>query len=127
MRRALVIPLAAACFATAAPAVAGDPPFLSVKPRPVHLDHTVTIKGRQWFLNEFCKPRVRLRLESDQNAVLIGFARIGDNGRFTRHWTPETGKIYPGRWRHVARRPCESGQDGSTIFITRRRSLRILR
>ena len=127
MRRLAVVPLAAAAlvaFAPAAPAV--GPPHLSVTPSTVHLDHQVTIKGTQWPVIEFCKRKVRLRLESDQNAVLIGFARIKDNGRFTRHFTPKTGKIGAGRWRVVARLRCESGEDGSPNFITRRKKLRIL-
>ena len=111
-----------ALIATAAP----SPPLLSVAPNPVHLDHQVTIKGREWPVIEFCRRRVRLRLESDQNAVLIGFTRIRDNGRFTRHFTPKTGKIGAGRWRVVARLRCESGEDGSPNFIVRKRRLRIL-
>jgi hypothetical protein len=79
----------------------------------VHLGETVTITGRQWPVIEFCKRRVRLRLESDQNAVLIGFVRVRDNGRFRRHWTPMAGRIGTGRWRIVARLRCESGEDGS--------------
>ena len=127
MRRLLLIPLAVAGLAVAAPAApAAGPPFLSVSPRPVHLGEEVTIRGRQWPVIEFCSRRVRLRLESDQNAVLIGFRRIGDNGRFTRRFTPQRGQIGPGRWRVVARLRCESGKDGSPNFITRKRTLRIL-
>jgi hypothetical protein len=127
MRRVLVIPMVAAGLAVAVPAApAASPPLLSLSPRTVPLDHVVTIRGREWPVIEFCRRRVRLRLESDQNAVLIGFVRIRANGRFTRKWTPERGKIGPGRWRIVARLRCESGQDGSPNFITRTRKLRIL-
>jgi hypothetical protein len=127
MRRVALIPLAAAGLAVAVPAApAASPPLLSVSPQTVHLDDEVTIRGREWPVIEFCSRRVRLRLESDQNAVLIGFARIRDNGRFTRRWTPESGEIGPGRWRIVARLRCESGEDGSPNFITRKRRLRIL-
>jgi hypothetical protein len=126
MRRLVLIPLATAGLALATPAPAAPPPLLSVSPRTVHLDDEVTIRGREWPVIEFCRRRVRLRLESDQNAVLIGFVRIRDNGRFTRRWTPESGEIGPGRWRIVARLRCESGKDGSPNFITRRRALRIL-
>lgn len=127
MRRFAFIPAAAAGLAVAVPAApAAPPPLLSVSPRPVHLDDAVTIRGREWPVIEFCRRRVRLRLESDQNAVLIGFVRIRDNGRFTRKWTPESGEIGPGRWRIVARLRCESGEDGSPNFITRGRKLRIL-
>jgi hypothetical protein len=126
MRRVALIPLAAAGLAVAAPAPAASPPLLSVSPRTVHLDDPVTIRGREWPVIEFCTRRVRLRLESDQNAVLIGFVRIRNNGRFTRTWTPESGEIGAGRWRIVARLRCESGEDGSPNFITRRKALRIL-
>jgi hypothetical protein len=92
----------------------------------VHLDHRVTIKGSQWPVIEFCRRTVRLRLESAQNAVLIGFSHVKVSGRFTRHFTPKTGKIGPGKWKVVARLRCESGQDGSPNFIVRRKALRIL-
>jgi|SRR5690242_7300079 len=127
MRRLAVIPLAAAglvLLVPAAPAV--GPPRLSVTPSTVHLGDQVTIKGREWPVIEFCKRRVRLRLQSDQNAVLIGFVRIRDSGRFTRHFTPEKDKIGTGTWRVVARLRCESGQDGSPNFIVRRKTLRIV-
>src|SRR5215212_2203603 len=124
---AALIPLAAAA-ALAAPAGAAPagPPFLKVTPNRIHLGETTAITGRQWPVIEFCKRRVRLRLESDQNAVLIGFTRINDNGRFSRNFTPKKGKIGAGRWRVVARLRCESGEDGSPNFITRKRKLRIL-
>ena len=126
MRRVALIPLAAAGLAVAATAPAASPPLLSVSPRTVHVDDPVTIRGREWPVIEFCARRVRLRLESDQNAVLIAFVRIRNNGRFTRTWTPESGEIGTGRWRIVARLRCESGEDGSPNFIIRRKTLRIL-
>jgi hypothetical protein len=125
MRTLAILPLAAAAL-LAAPADAASPPFLKVTPNRIHLGDTTTIKGTQWPVIEFCKRRVRLRLESDQNAVLIGFSHIKDNGRFTRHFTPKKGKIGAGRWRVVARLRCESGEDGSANFVTRKRKLRIL-
>jgi hypothetical protein len=128
MRRLVLIPLAVAGLAVATPTTpAASPPLLNVSPRTVNLNDEVTLRGREWPVIEFCARRVRLRLETDQNAVLIGFVRIRDNGRFRRRWTPESGEIGPGRWRVVARLRCESGEDGSPNFITRRRSLRILR
>jgi hypothetical protein len=124
MRKLVLIPC---IVALAAPATAAaGPPFLKVTPNRIHLGETTTIKGTQWPVIEFCKRRVRLRLESDQNAVLIGFTRIKDNGRFTRRFTPQQGQIGAGRWRVVARLRCESGEDGSANFITRKRKLRIL-
>jgi hypothetical protein len=127
MRRLLFTAALALTVLAAAPATAAGPPFLSARPNPVHLGETVTITGRQWPVIEFCKRRVRLRLESDQNAVLIGFVRIRDNGRFRRHWTPIAGRIGTGRWRIVARLRCESGEDGSPNFVVRRAPLRIRR
>jgi hypothetical protein len=128
MRRLALLPLAAVVAlvvpATAAPAA--SPPLLKISPKTVQLGQTVTIKGSEWPVIEFCSRRVRLRLESDQNAVLIGFKRVRDDGTFTRHFTPKKGKIGAGRWRIVARLRCESGEDGSANFITRKRKLRIL-
>jgi len=124
MRKLVLIPCVVA-LAVPATAAAG-PPFLKVTPNRIHLGETTTIKGTQWPVIEFCKRRVRLRLESDQNAVLIGFTRINDNRRFSRNFTPKKGKIGAGRWRVVARLRCESGEDGSANFITRKRHLRIL-
>jgi hypothetical protein len=126
MRTLALLPLAAALLA-APTAASAAPPFLKVTPNRIHLGETTTIKGTQWPVIEFCKRRVRLRLESDQNAVLIGFTRINDNGRFSRSFTPKKGKIGAGRWRVVARLRCESGEDGSANFITSKRKLRILR
>jgi hypothetical protein len=91
MRRLAVISALGSCFllgfAVAAPA--SGPPILKATPRTVHLGHTVTIRGSQWPVIEFCKRTVRLRLESAQNAVLIGFSHVSDGGRFTRYFTPQ--------------------------------------
>ena len=127
MRRFAVIFVFAGCFvlAFAVAAPAAGPPILKVTPRTVHLGQTVTIRGSQWPVIEFCKRSVRLRLESAQNAVLIGFAHVSDSGRFTRHFTPKQGKIGTGTWKVAARLRCESGEDGSPNFITRRRTLKI--
>jgi hypothetical protein len=128
MRRLAVISALGLCFVlgfAVAAAPASSPPILKVKPRTVHLGHTVTIRGSQWPVIEFCKRTVRLRLESAQNAVLIGFVHITDGGHFTRHFTPKQGKIGTGTWKVVARQRCESGKDGHTIFTTRKRTLKI--
>ena len=116
--------LAAAAVALA---MVPGPPFLSVEPNRVHLGEQVVIRGSQWPVIEFCRRSVRLRLESDQNAVLIGLTRIRDNGRFRRTFVPRRGEIGTGTWRVVARLRCESGEDGSPNFITRRKTLRIVR
>ena len=124
MRKLVLIPCVVA-LALPATAAAG-PPFLKVTPNRIHLGDTTTIRGTQWPVIEFCKRRVRLRLESAQNAVLIGFTRVRDNGTFSRHFTPKTGRIGAGKWKVVARLRCESGEDGSANFITRKRTLRLL-
>ena len=127
MRRFAVISALAVCFVLgfAVTAPAAGPPILKATPRTVHLGQTVTIRGTQWPVIEFCKRTVRLRLESAQNAVLIGFSHVSDGGRFTRHFTPKAGKIGTGPWKVVARLRCESGEDGSPNFITRKRTLKI--
>ncbi len=127
MRRFAVISALASCFVLgfAVTAPAAGPPILKATPRTVHLGHTVTIKGSQWPVIEFCKRTVRLRLESAQNAILIGFSHISDGGHFTRHFTPKKGKIGTGTWKVVARLRCESGEDGSPNFTTRKRTLKI--
>jgi hypothetical protein len=128
MRRLAVTLALAGClvlaFAVTAPAA--GPPFLKVSPKRVHLGHKVTITGSQWPVIEFCRRTVRLRLESAQNAVLIGFVHVKDTGRFTRTFTPKSGKVGTGKWKVVARLRCESGEDGSPNFIVRRKALRIL-
>ena len=124
--RKLIPLVTAAAVAVPAAAASAAPPFLKVTPNRIHLGETTTITGTQWPVIEFCKRRVRLRLKSDQNAVLIGFSHINDNGKFTRHFTPKKGKIGAGHWRVVARLRCESGENGSPNFITRKRKLRIL-
>jgi hypothetical protein len=48
-------------------------------------------------------------------------------GKFTRHFAPRKGKIGTGTWRVVARLRCESGEDGSMNFITRKRKLRVVK
>src|SRR3954447_1891447 len=114
MRRLAVIPLAAAGLVVLAPAApALGPPHLTVSPGTVHLGHQVTIKGTQWPVIEFCKRKVRLRLEADQTAVRTAFAHVTDRGPSPRHFTPRKGKVGTGTWRVVARLRCESGEDGS--------------
>lgn len=126
MRRiALTLTLAGSMVlaATAASPAAG--PTLGASPNPVRFGQTVTIKGRGWPVIEFCERRVRLSLQSTQNAFGIGRARVRDNGRFTRRWTPDPAKVGPGRWTLVARLRCESGKNGSPFFVRRSLALRI--
>lgn len=106
-----------------APAAAA--PRLSAQPNPVRFGHQLTIRGQGWPVIEFCRRHVRLSLRSDQNAVVIATARIGDDGRFVKRWTPRRSAVGAGRWRLVARLRCESGKDGSTIFTRRSVGVRI--
>ncbi len=111
--------------ARVAPVAAGAAPRLSVAPNPARFGEHVAIRGRGWPVNEFCRDRVRLSLRSDQNAFTIGVARIRASGRFSFHWTPLRDEVGPGAWRLVARQRCESGDDGSAVFVRRRVPLRI--
>ena len=138
MRRIACLTIIAACLAAAAPAAAA--PRISVAPDPVDRDQTQIVKGRGWPVIEFCKRRVRIRLLSDQNAVLLGFAPVRDNGHFRFEWSPDDANVGAGSrfewspddanvgagsWRLVARMRCESGDDGSPVFMRRSKSIRI--
>ena len=123
MRRIACLTIIAACLAAAAPAAAA--PRISVAPDPVDRDQTQIVKGRGWPVIEFCKRRVRIRLLSDQNAVLLGFAPVRDNGHFRFEWSPDDANVGAGSWRLVARMRCESGDDGSPVFVRRSKSIRI--
>jgi hypothetical protein len=123
-RRLLVVILTlAAAGALATPALAAQ--SITVSPTTVRFGHLQTVAGKDWPVIEFCERRVRLSLESDQNAFRIGRARVDENGRFRRRWTPLRSKVGAGRWRLVVRMRCESGQDGSPIIVRRSRAVRI--
>jgi hypothetical protein len=64
-------------------------------------------------------------VRSAQNSAPIAQRHIRANGRFTFRWIPRNKNIGRGSWRLVARMRCESGKDGSTIFLTRRTSITI--
>jgi hypothetical protein len=121
--------LATAIISTAliVPAFAGaaSGPSISASPNPVSFGETQTVKGKNWPVIEFCKRRVRLDLKSAQNAYFVGHATINANGRFVRRWVPKESKVGPGRWKLVARLRCESGDDGSTVFVRRSVQIRI--
>ena len=123
MRRIACLTALAACLTAVAPAAAA--PRISVAPNPVDRDETQIVKGRGWPVIEFCKRRVRIRLLSDQNAVLLGFAAVRANGRFRFEWNPDRANAGAGAWRLVARMRCESGDDGSPVFMRRSKSVRI--
>lgn len=123
--------LAAAAAAVAALALAptgaaaASGTTVTATPNPVRASAVVTITGRGWPVIEFCERRVRLTLESAQNAVPIGTVGVGVRGGFRRRWRPSRANAGPGRWRVVARMRCESGNDGSTVPVVRRVALRI--
>ena len=123
MRRIALLAVIAACLGAAVPAAAA--PRISVAPNPVDRDQTQTVKGRGWPVIEFCKRRVRIRLVSDQNAVLLGFAPVRDSGRFRFEWSPDGANVGAGDWRLVARMRCESGDDGSPVFQRRSKNVRV--
>ncbi|HEU4656639.1 MAG TPA: hypothetical protein VFR97_03900 [Capillimicrobium sp.] len=120
---AALVPAAPAGADAQAQAAAG--PRLSVQPPTVRLGDPVVIRGRRWPVFENCSRRVRLTLESVQNAAPIGVVRVRRDGRFLRRWTPTAAKIGPGEWTVVARMRCESGKDGSPFTLRRAAGLRI--
>jgi hypothetical protein len=109
--------------ATAAPAAART--SVSASPNPVNFSQTQTITGKGWPVIEFCKKRVLLRLRRSGTNFTVGHALINDNGRFVRRWMPRRSKVGGGRWRLEARLRCESGKDGSTVFVRRSVQIRI--
>jgi hypothetical protein len=117
-----LLPLAAS-LVVAAPAAAA--PRISASPKAVDRDAEQTVKGRGWPVIEFCRRRVRISLRSDQNAVRLGSTRVRPSGRFTFRWTPEDRGVGPGRWRLRARMTCESGDDGSRVFVRRSMNIRV--
>lgn len=121
MRPAILALAAAGCLVAAAPAAAAQ--RVTAKPKAVDAGAAQLVKGRGWPVNEFCRRRVRISLRSDQNAVRLGGARVRRSGRFRFEWVPQDENVGPGRWRLVARMRCESGKDGSPVFV--RDSVRI--
>jgi|SRR5215207_1364524 len=113
----------AATLAAAAPAAAA--PRISVTPDSVDRDETQVVKGRGWPVIEFCKRLVVVKLKSDQNRARLGSARVRLSGRFRFEWTAEDANVGSGRWRLVVRMRCESGKDGSAVFVRRARSIRV--
>jgi hypothetical protein len=107
------------------PTTSAAAPRLTATPNPVRFGRLVTVRGRGWPVIEFCARRVRISLRSDQNAFVLGFAPVRATGRFTFQWTPRRSQLGAGAWRVVARMRCESGDDGSTIFMRREAPLRI--
>jgi hypothetical protein len=109
MRRARPLVLAALCaLGGHGAALAGDPaPRLSAEPGTVRFGEALVITGTGWPTAPGCRRRVRLSLESDQNAVAIGPAAVRANGRFTRRFTPRRRRVGAGRWRVAATLRCD--------------------
>ena len=97
------------------------------QPTPYRVDHDAiqTVRGRNWPVIEFCSRTVRVSVRSPQNAAPIAQRHVSDTGRFRFRWIPDNKNIAPGRWRLVARMRCESGKDGSTIFVRASTLIRI--
>ena len=90
---------------------------IAATPQTVNRTDTQTVRGRNWPVIEFCSRTIRVSVRSAQNSAPIAQRHIGDNGRFTFRWIPRNKNIGRGNWRLVARMRCESGKDGSTIFV----------
>jgi hypothetical protein len=113
----------AASLVAAAPAAAA--PRIEVAPTTVDRDEAQTVKGRGWPVIEFCERRVVVKLKSDQNRARLGAARVRRSGRFRFEWTADDANVGSGRWRLVVRMRCESGDDGSAVFVRRARDVRV--
>jgi hypothetical protein len=122
MTRAVTLALVTS-LVFAAPAAAKQ--SIAAAPNPVHFGETQVVTGKGWPVIEFCSRTVRLSLRSDQNAFRIGTTRVGDRGRLRFNWTPRRAKVGAGRWQLVARMRCESGKDGSPVFVRAAVAIRI--
>jgi hypothetical protein len=119
-----VVIAALATTAAIAAAASGDP-RVSADPARVDHDAIQVVRGRNWPVIEFCSRTVRVSVRSAQNAAPIAQRHVRDNGRFRFRWIPDNKNIGPGRWRLVARMRCESGKDGSTVFVRASTPIRI--
>ena len=119
MRRtsALTAVVIAGAAAAAAPTAAQAPQRITATPQTVNRAAIQTVRGRNWPVIEFCSRTIRVSVRSAQNSAPIAQRHIRDNGRFTFRWVPRNKNIGRGNWRLVARMRCESGKDGSTIFV----------
>jgi hypothetical protein len=102
--------------AAAAP-VADAVQTTTASPKTVKRTDVQTVRGRGWPVIEFCSRTVRASVRSAQNSVPIAQRHIGDDGRFTFRWIPKNKNVGKGSWRLVVRMRCESGKDGSTVFV----------
>lgn len=123
MLRIACLTALAASLAAAAPAAAA--PRIGVAPKTVDRDETQTVRGRGWPVIEFCERKVVVKLKSDQNRARLGSARVRLSGRFRFEWNADDANVGSGRWRLVVGMRCESGKDGSAVFVRRARNIRI--
>ena len=125
-RTGMVALVVSAAVAVVVPTVASAArPRLSVTPRDVHFGQQQKVSGHGWAVIEFCRRTVRVELITPQNRVDLGTARIRTNGTFTKRWTPRRSAVGAGRWHIRATQRCESGKDGSTIFVRRATPVRV--
>jgi hypothetical protein len=116
----MIAALTAVVFAGAGaafPPVAGAAQTITAAPKSVDRADIQTARGRGWPVVEFCSRTLRVSVRSAQNSAPIAQRHIRANGRFSFRWIPRKKNIGPGRWRLVARMRCESGKDGSTVFV----------
>jgi len=106
---------------------AGAQAAQSITADPIRVDHdaTQTVRGRGWPVIEFCSRTVRVFVVSAQNSAPIAQRHVSAAGRFSFRWVPDNRNIGPGRWRLVARMRCESGKDGSTVFVRGTKLIRV--
>ena len=106
-----------AALTLAIPSTAQNSQSISATPKTVKRTDIQTVRGRGWPVIEFCSRTVRVFVRSPQNSAPIAQRHIRANGRFSFRWIPKNKNIGKGDWRLVARMRCESGKDGSTIFV----------
>jgi hypothetical protein len=106
-----------AALTLAIPSTAQNSQSLSATPKTVKRTDIQTVRGRGWPVIEFCSRTVRVFVRTAQNSAPIAQRHIRANGRFSFRWIPKNKNIGKGDWRLVARMRCESGKDGSTIFV----------
>jgi hypothetical protein len=112
-----------ASLATAAGAQAA--PSITAEPARVGSADVQTVRGRNWPVIEFCSRTVRVFVVSAQNSAPIAQRHVSDTGRFRFRWIADNKNVGPGRWRLVARMRCESGKDGSTVFVRASTPIRV--
>jgi len=117
--------LTAAVVASLAVPAAAEAQTISADPVRVDSNQVQTVRGRNWPVIEFCSRTIRVSVRSAQNSAPIAQRRVSDTGRFRFRWVPQNKDIGPGRWRLVARMRCESGKDGSNIFVRASTVIRI--